>query len=214
MGSRLGLVAVCVALLAWAGWRFVLPILWSSGHAPPIELAADPVQTALEPVERISVTRGDRHFIIEKTHRYEVVGEVLSATAYDLAWTNDFFDVDVGLLWGPERESFKSKYRFSQMGRWLFWRSEGPVSDAERLEINRHISNNHLIPAEGRKHLSSAVRWVSKGDQVKIVGALVRVLDEAGLPLVQSSLTRDDSGDGACEVVWVDSLQINGRVYR
>ncbi len=214
INSRFAFIAVCVVLLGWAGWRFVLPVVWASGHGPPVPLDVDPMQTPLEPPERVAVTRGDRHFTIEKTHHYEVSGEVLSATAYDVTWSNEFFDVDVGLLWGPSRERFKEKYHFSQMGRWLFWRSETPVTDAERDDITRHISNNHLIPAEGRKHLASAVRWVSSGDHVKITGSLVRVLDETGAQLVRSSTVREDSGDGACEVIWVDSLQINGRVYR
>jgi hypothetical protein len=162
----------------------------------------------------VTITRGDRRFVVEKTHHYEVVGEVLSATAYDVTWSTEFFDVDVGLIWGPNRRAFQEKYSFSQMGRWLFWRSSTQVSEAERADITRHISNNHLIPAEGRKHLGSAIRWVSSGDHVKITGSLVRIVDDGGQQLLVSSHSRDDSGDGACEVIWVDSLQINGRVYR
>jgi hypothetical protein len=211
---RLLTVAGAVLILAWAGWRFALPIAWSAGTGAPIDLAAEPEQTPIDPPERVQVTRGDKVFTVEKTHRYVVSGEVLSATAYDVAWTNELFDVDVGLLWGPRREEFKRRFTFFQMGRWLFWRSDQPVAEELRAEVTRHLSNNHLIPAEGRRHLRSAVRWASRGDRVRIEGALVRVLDADGAVLTRSSTSRDDTGDGACEIIWVDSLQINGRVYR
>ena len=99
------------------------------------------------------------------------------------------------------------------MGRWLFWRTDGPVSDAERLEVTRHISNNHLIPSETSKHLARAFRMLRQGDDVRITGSLVRITGPSGL-LVTSSTVRDDTGDGACEVVWVDELQVGSRIYR
>jgi hypothetical protein len=211
---RLAAIALGVGLIVWLGWRFGLPWIYSA-HAPtPVDLTAEPVQEPLVPPEQVVVTRGERKFTLLKTHRYVVSGEVLSATSYDLAWTNDFFDVDVGLLWGTRREEFKDRFKFFQMGRFLFWRTDQPVTDTDRVEVNRHISNNHLIPAEGHGHIASAARWVSKGDQVRIEGALVQVLDDSGRALATSSTSRDDTGEGACEIIWVDSLQINGRIFR
>jgi hypothetical protein len=203
-----------VGALAFGAWRFVLPLAWSTAASTPVFLEREPVQEPIEPPERVTVTRGGRTFVIEKLYRYEHSGEVLSATAYDLAWTNDFFDVDVGTIWGPTREALKQRFTFQQMGRFLFWRTETEPTQEERLEVTRHIANNHLIPAEGSAHLSRAVRFVREGDVVRIKGALVRILDEGGVVLASSSVVRDDTGDGACEIVWVDELQINSRVFR
>lgn len=212
--SRWWLGVLVVGALAYAAWRFVLPLAWSTAASTPVSLEREPVQEPIEPPERVTVMRGGRTFVIEKLYRYEHSGEVLSATAYDLAWTNDFFDVDVGTIWGPTREALKQRFTFQQMGRFLFWRTETEPTQEERLDVTRHIANNHVIPAEGSAHLSRAVRFVREGDVVRIKGALVRILDESGVVLASSSVVRDDTGDGACEIVWVDELQINSRVFR
>lgn len=209
-----GVVLALVVALAWLGWRVVLPRLWSTAAPAPVALDADPVQEPLEPPQRLSVVRDGRVYVVEKLHAYEASGEVLSTSSYDVTWTNDFADVDLALLWGPQREQMKKKYRFFQMGRWLFWRSETQPSAEERQDITRHMSNNHLIPAEGSRRLATAFRWISKGDHVRIRGALVRITDRGGQVYSQSSVSRDDVGDGACEVVWVDELQIGSRVFR
>jgi hypothetical protein len=209
---RLGLVLLGVMGLAFVGYRFVLPRLWSRPAPSAVVLEGEPRQAPLEPPQRLTVTRGERQYVVEKLFDYEISGEVLSASTYDVTWTNDFADVDLGLLWGPKRAQLKERFKFFQMGRWLFWRSETQVSEEERGEVGRHISNNHLIPSEGSKHLARAFRMLRKGDEVRLKGALVRISGPDG-PVADSSTVRDDTGDGACEVVWVDELQVGGRIF-
>jgi hypothetical protein len=206
-------VAVVVALVALA-WFVVLPRAWSSPALAPVALDADPVQEPLEAGEPLTVERSGTRYLVHKQFSYEVQGEVLSASTYDVTWTNDFADVDLALLWGPKREAIKERFKFFQMGRWLFWRTENEVSAEDRAELTRLISNNHLIPAEGSRHLGWAFRRLGKGDQVRLKGSLVRITSPEGNLYAQSSTSRDDTGDGACEVIWVDELQVNGRVYR
>ena len=211
--NRLGVVLLGVAAVAFVAYRFVLPRMSSRPAASAVVLDEDPRQTPLSVPQSVTVTRGDRQYVIEKLFDYEISGEVLSASTYDITWTNDFADVDLALLWGPTREQLKDRFKFFQMGRWLFWRTDGPVSDADRLDVTRHISNNHLIPSETSKHLARAFRMLRQGDDVRITGSLVRITGPSGL-LVTSSTVRDDTGDGACEVVWVDELQVGSRIYR
>ena len=209
------MVAGLIALaLGGVVWKVVLPRVWSSPAAAPIALDGDPVLEPLEEAAPLVVERSGRRYVVQKLFAYEAQGEVLSASSYDVTWTNDFADVDVALLWGPRREALKDKYKFSQMGLWLFWRSESEVTAAERLEIGTHISNNHLIPADGSSRLAFAFRRVSKGDVVRIKGSLVRISSPEGELYAQSSVVRDDTGDGACEVIWVDEVQIGERVFR
>ncbi len=63
----------------------------------------------------------------------------------------------------------------------------------------------HLISASRdiRKRLSR----VRKGDVVRIKGYLVKV-DAGDNWHWQSSLTRKDTGEGACELVWVEEFEI------
>ena len=212
--NRLGVVLLGLSALAFVGYRFVLPRAWSQAATSPLVLDGEPAQTPLEQPESLTVTRDGRKYVIEKLFHYDISGEVLSASTYDVTWTNDFADVDLALLWGTRRAELKSRFKFSQMGRWLFWRTEEPVSDEDRLEITRHISNNHLIPSETSAHLGSAFRMLRTGDEVRLTGWLVRIVGPGGETLATSSTSRDDTGDGACEVVWVEQLQVGSRSFR
>jgi hypothetical protein len=103
--------------------------------APPIDISGEPEQEELPTELPVTVTRGDRTFTIHRTHRYAIAGRVLSASTYDFAWTNDFFDVDLGLIWGDHVEDMLGRYTFYQDARWLYWRSDRPVSDQVRDRV-------------------------------------------------------------------------------
>jgi hypothetical protein len=209
------LTSVAIAALAFSlGYTqvYMRPSAVARGEA--IDVRGEPRQTALPLPEVVPIEFDGKSYLIEKHHRYEIAGEVLSVETYNLAFRSDFFDVDLGLIWGPRVADLKQKYTFNQGGRWLFWSSNGPVSEDERRYITAHISNNHLIPAEGRRNLFKAVRWPSRGDKVRITGCLVTIKNPSGGVAVASSTSRDDTGDGACEVIWVDEIQINGKIYR
>ena len=67
-------------------------------------------------------------------------------------------------------------------------------------EIVRSSANMHMIPAD--EAVAAALRQVGKDDRVRIDGWLVEVQADDGWRW-RSSLTRDDQGQGACEVVYV-----------
>jgi hypothetical protein len=126
--QRLSLLVMAVLGGGLAVWRVVLPWAWSSPASAPVVLDLEPVQEPLDPPERVEVERGGRRFVIEKLARYEHSGEVLSATSYDLAWTNDFFDVDVGTIWGPRREALKERFTFQDRKSTRLNSSHNPAS--------------------------------------------------------------------------------------
>jgi len=210
---RLIWVAIA-ALVLFLAYKHIYMRPSAVARGQEIDVSGEPRQTALPSPEVAPVEFDGKSYLLEKHHRYEIAGEVLSIETYNLAFKSEFFDVDLGLIWGPRLADLKRKYRFNQGGRWLFWSSDGPVSDDERHYITAHISNNHLIPAEGRRNLFKAVRWPSRGDRVRITGYLVNIKNPSGGIAVASSTSRDDSGAGACEVIWVDEIQINSAVYR
>ena len=90
------------------------------------------------------------------------------------------------------------------------------VFPLDRLNFNNNeFSNNHLIvnDPETEKKISS----LSTGDQIKIKGKLVNVsATNLGQPgefdpeyfQINSSTQREDSGVGACEVIYVESIDI------
>ena len=70
-------------------------------------------------------------------------------------------------------------------------------------EINRHISHNHLIPANNK--IRRLLHWIEKWQYVRIKWYLVRLHWDNWYNLT-SSLTREDQWDGACETIYVTEV--------
>ena len=70
-------------------------------------------------------------------------------------------------------------------------------------DIQTHISHNHLIPADD--HVKKLIRWIKKWDYIQIKWYLVSITSDKWYAL-QSSLVRDDTGDGACETIYVTDI--------
>jgi hypothetical protein len=92
----------------------------------------------------------------------------------------------------------------SQSGRWYrySWGSEGPPLPPR--QIARNSANMHLVPADA--DVAAALARVHAGDTVRLEGWLVSIERDDGWRW-RSSLRRDDTGQGACELVYVCSLQ-------
>jgi hypothetical protein len=67
-------------------------------------------------------------------------------------------------------------------------------------EIIRSSANMHMIPADPR--VAAQLHGIRRNDRVRIDGWLVRIDADDGWRWT-SSLRRDDSGGGACELVYV-----------
>jgi hypothetical protein len=64
----------------------------------------------------------------------------------------------------------------------------------------------HLIPADNE--IAKIIKKVRAGHVVEIEGYLVKVQARDGWRW-KSSLTRKDTGHGACEVIWVEDISVN-----
>jgi hypothetical protein len=91
----------------------------------------------------------------------------------------------------------------SQSGRWYHyrWGAEGPPIPLN--QIIRNSANMHMIPAD--RGVADALAQVRSGDIVRLNGWLVKIDGDDGWHW-RSSTTRNDSGGGACEVVYVCSI--------
>ena len=70
-------------------------------------------------------------------------------------------------------------------------------------EINAHAANMHMVPST--PELADRLRAINRGDLVDIRGYLVEIKFADG-GIWRSSLTRTDTGNGACELVWVNDV--------
>lgn len=100
-------------------------------------------------------------------------------------------------------ESIIEKIDISQSGRWYRWNTkELPIS---RSEITVSSANTHIIPANDL--VAYRLQDVIKGNIVKLKGYLVYIGEKDNFKW-NSSLTRSDTGNGACEVFYVEELEI------
>ena len=68
----------------------------------------------------------------------------------------------------------------------------------------RALSNNHLI--SDRDVIRDAVQGIRIGDQIRVRGKLAAYRGPVGER--GTSITRDDTGDGACETIYVEEFSV------
>jgi hypothetical protein len=93
--------------------------------------------------------------------------------------------------------------QITQGRRFYYWSvREFPIP---REEIERSSANMHLVPADDA--VAKRLKSVRKGDIVSLSGYLIAVEGDDGFRW-RSSLTREDTGNGACELIWVERLGV------
>ncbi len=167
-------------------------------HPPGVIAPRDPVQHDLRNAQQISKDG----YMITPLARFEVEARVLGAERYRMGRESDLSPVDLALGWGAmSSQPILDEINISQRNRFYFWNTrEFPIP---RRAIEIHSANMHLIPASDE--IDRTLRSVRKGHVVRFEGYLVRVEASDGWHW-QSSLTRKDTGAGACEVVYVEQL--------
>jgi hypothetical protein len=176
---------------------------WSSQHIeqPPGILVSDaPVQKTIH--GRSDFRYGD--YTVTPLASFSLEARVLARKDYRFGREADLSPMDLALGWQAMSDSrVLSAIDISQSNRFYFWRTQDmPVP---RREIERNSANMHLIPANDS--VADAMGQVREGSLVALEGYLVRVDASDGWHWV-SSLTRDDTGNGACEVIWVESFKV------
>ncbi|MCW8932716.1 MAG: hypothetical protein OQL19_21075 [Gammaproteobacteria bacterium] len=135
---------------------------------------------------------------------FEIEAKVLAKKNYSSDPESIASPVDLALGWGRmSDESILEKISISQRKRFYYWRvDEFPIP---RSEIERHSANMHLIPAN--ESIERKIEEVEPGALVRFNGYLVNLERDNGWHW-NTSLTRNDTGGGACELVWVEEFDV------
>jgi len=116
--------------------------------------------------------------------------------------------LDLAVAWGAAaRSDARDAVELTQSDRRYNWRSR--KSDAGIVGVRyftRYSGNWHMIPAT--HDVAQALKSIRVGDVLGIEGDLVQVEFTNGT-YYRSSTSRDDTGDGACEVVRARSVTID-----
>lgn len=196
--NRRSLLFVLAALVLVAVWqRSHRPV----HHSPGVLVAAAPRQ---EGIDRNAFVLHKGNYSVRPLAKFSLSARVLSRADY--SWDTESALAPVGLALGWGRMSDSSvldKIDISQSDRFYFWRvREFPIPEREIVESS---ANMHLIP--GDAGVEREIERTRDGDVVELDGYLVEADGPNGYRWI-SSLTRSDSGAGACELVWVEHFAI------
>lgn len=193
-------------------WMLILLVLalgYGAMHAweqreltqPPGILAADaPVQENLGTDSHV-LRRGD--VTLTPRARFSLTARVLSRDDYTLGPDAKLIPEDLALGWGRMSDSaVLASIRITQSDRFYYWHVK--TFPIPRREIEVSSANMHLIPADaGVKHNLEQIR---RGQLVHLDGYLVDASRANGW-LWKTSMTREDVGAGACELIYVESAE-------
>ena len=113
---------------------------------------------------------------------------------------------DLALGWGRMSENrVLSGLVIDQGARFYSWRTRSTAWPIPRAEIVEHSANTHVIPATGA--LREQLDRLRIGQVVRLEGELVDGDRDDGATL-RTSLTRSDSGSGACEILLVRHVDV------
>ena len=193
----LWLLALLVAL-AWY-WHGSRPIT----RPPGVLVAEAPLQQSLD--EAMSLRKGD--VAIKPLAKFALSARVLGRADYRWDDLAAVVPIDLALGWGRMSDSsVLDKVHISQSGRFYVWQvRQLPIPEREIIESS---ANMHLIAADDA--IARAIRRTRVGDVVAFDGYLVEADWPNGRKAV-SSLTRSDTGAGACEIIWVENFDIAPR---
>jgi hypothetical protein len=192
-----------LAASAVGGWNW-----WSRERVvdrPPGVLAPDEPRQIDAPADRPFVHRG---YDLHPRARYDITARVLRREIYRLDGGAGLAPVDLGVGWGPMSDTAVLDHiRFSQMGRFLYWDARDAAFPVPAKTLQTHAAQMHMVPADDA--LESRLKRLRPGQVVHVRGWLVDIRGPGGFAW-RTSLRRDDTGDGACEIVFVEALDVDG----
>jgi hypothetical protein len=192
-------ILLCLVLV---GWWLSPPIHSAHARAPGVLAPDTPEQRDIDH----GTPFPDGDFTITPLADFALTARVLSRADYRFDHAAALSPTDLAFGWGQMSDSgVLARLDISQSNRWYYyhWSTDSPPIPKD--EIVRSSANMHMIPADDE--VRRALRSVREGDIVHLEGQLIEARGKDG-SVWRSSMTRDDTGDGACEVVYVRKLVV------
>jgi hypothetical protein len=191
------LKVLLLAYIAWGAWH------WNANRPfeqPDGVLAkGEPQQTNIENGEKLQMGR----WTLTIRASYQLTARVLAREPYHFDPMADLVPEDLALGWGPMSDSRVLRtIDISQSDRFYYWHAR-PATLIARDAIITHSANTHVIPQT--RSIAKALARLRPGEVVTLTGDLVDAVRDDGRWL-KTSLVRNDTGAGACEVMLVTDV--------
>jgi hypothetical protein len=188
---------ICAALVAFGIWR------WYNQRdierAPGVLAAEAPWQ------DEIRAASGIERYGFQLIPRadFSATVRVLRREDYSMGPLAELVPTDFAVGWGPMSDSsVLAGIEISQGNRFYYWRTDTWPIDRRDIEV--HSANWHVIPENSS--VEDALTKVRAGSLVELRGRLVDIEGREGG--MRTSLTREDTGAGACEILLTSSVRL------
>ena len=186
--------------VVWGGWNWYVgrPVRCPDGILAP----AEPQQGDVAPVVPSRIGR----WTLTPRATYLITARILGVERYHIDFLAALVPEDLALGWGPMSDNrILNGMDISQANRFYFWRSP-PGAPVSKEVIISHSANTHVIPENPL--IARQLSHLRPGQIVTLSGLLVDGTRDDGA-WVKSSLSRTDTGAGACEVLLVQDLSVS-----
>jgi hypothetical protein len=197
MWSHPILKAALAAYVAWGAWS------WYSNRPfrepDGVLVDGEPIQANVSDGPKLQ--RGRWTLTVRATYR--ITARVLSRETYHFDAIADLVPEDLALGWGPMSDNLVLKtLDISQSNRFYYWRTTA-ATRLSREVIITHSANTHVIPESAA--IAKELARLRPGQVITLQGELVDAARNDGGTL-RTSLVRNDTGAGACEVMLVSDV--------
>lgn len=176
------------------------------------ELRDEPVQQATQVVPFKTTVRGVT-YTVKPVADYEIWGLVVSNHDTSTWWNwinkashDNLNVVDLCVVFGENVTSGGYAGLDYSSGQFVCYVQTRSTEKWQRFSM-RALSNNHLLA--DRPSIVAKLRDVRIGDQVRIRGWLSEYTHNHGFAFTRgTSVTRDDTGNGACETIYVQEVEV------
>ena len=186
--------------IGWGGWNWYInrPVHPQDG----VLAAEDPRQTDVPDGGEIRVG----HWTLRVRAHYQVTARILGHERYRFDSLSDLIPDDLALGWGPMSDNrILRTMDITQSDRFYFLRA--PISSPlPKDSIITHSANTHVIPQNAL--VAKQLSRLRPGQVVTLSGDLVDGKRDDGR-WIRTSMVRNDTGAGACEVMLVNDVVLN-----
>ncbi len=192
------LTVLALTYVVWGAWNWYVgrPVHPPDGVLVPTE----PLQADLDSPSSMR----DGRWTLTPRASYRITARILGVERYRFDSLSSLIPEDLALGWGPLSDNrVLDKMEIYQSDRFYFWRAPRGLPVARDVIIS-HSANTHVIPESSA--IKSRLAHLRPGQVVTLTGLLVNAKRDDGA-WINTSLSRTDTGAGACEVLLVQDVE-------
>lgn len=212
--KKLIVVIFLIVVFAVLGYFYMIRPIISEEDLTTINTLQNPQQYPLFSHNSIQFNSKNLDVEIKFVDQYKISAVILSKKRYATEWVSIISPLDLALGWGDVSKPDNLEHiKVKQTMRWYRYKFDDECTITQNY-ISTHSSNHHIIPAND--NIRKAILFARKNDKIVLEGYLVNISGKFKESTVfwKSSLSRTDTGDGSCEIMYVTSVKLDTNIYK